>query len=62
LDIITYALSKKYTDDAIAGGAQKGKNCTISSIDPITGGHRVTFQWTLDNGTVQTDYVDVMDG
>jgi hypothetical protein len=63
LDIVTYALSKKYTDNSIAGGgAVKGKNCIVSSIDPITGGHRVTFQWTLDNGTVQTDYVDVMDG
>lgn len=63
LDIITYALSKKYTDNSIAGGgALKGKNCIVSSIDPISGGHRVTFQWTLDNGTIQTDYVDVMDG
>lgn len=62
-DKITYALCKKYADNAVAGaGAIKGKNCVISSIDPITGGNRVTFQWTLDNGTVQTDTMDVMDG
>ena len=58
-----YAILKKYTDNSIAGGgAIKGKNCTITSIVPITGGNRVTFQWTLDNGTVQTDTMDVMDG
>jgi len=58
-----YALCKKYTDDTVAGGgAIKGKNCVISAITPITGGTRLTFQWTLDNGTVQTDDVDVMNG
>jgi len=58
-----YALSKTYTDATVeGGGALKGKNCTISSITDITGGHRVTFQWTLDNGTVQTDTMDVIDG
>ncbi len=63
LSIETLAVAKKYTDDSIAGGgALKGKNCVITSIASITGGHRVTFQWTLDNGTVQTDTMDVMDG
>mgnify|MGYP007012608829 CR=1 FL=1 len=58
-----YALSKKYTDDEVAGGgAIKGKNCIVKSLTAITGGHRVTFEWTLDNGTVQSDYIDVMDG
>lgn len=58
-----YALCKKYTDNSIAGGgAIAGKNCVITSIVPITGGNRITFQWTLDNGTVQTDTLDVMDG
>lgn len=58
-----YALCKKYTDDSIAGGGiSAGKNCTISDISAITGGNRVTFQWTLDNGTVKTDTMDVMDG
>lgn len=61
--IQAYALAKKYTDDSLAGGgAVAGKNCTIESIEPITGGNRITFQWTLDNGTIKTDTLDVMDG
>lgn len=63
VDAKTLAASKKYTDTTVAGGgAIKGKNCTVDSITPITGGNRVTFKWTLDNGTVQTAYIDVMDG
>ena len=58
-----YALLKKYTDDSIAGGGiSAGKNCTIKSITAITGGNRVEFEWTLDNGTVKTETMDVMDG
>ena len=57
------AIAQAYTDTEIAGGgAIKGKNCVIDSITEITGGHRVTFKWTLDNGTVQTGTMDVMDG
>ena len=63
IDAKTLALSKKYTDEEVAGGgAIKGKNCTVDSIAPITGGQRVTFKWTLDNGTVQTGTMDVMNG
>ena len=61
--IMALGASKKYTNESIlGGGVQKGKNCTIDSITPITGGNRVTFKWTLDNGTVQTGTMDVMDG
>ena len=64
MDILTYALAKKYTDDSIAGtgGTIKGKNCTIQSITPITGGNRITFAWEDDEGTAQTSTLDVMDG
>ena len=63
LDILTYALSKKYTDNSMAGGGiSAGKNCTVDSIEEISGGNRVTFKWTLDNGTVKTGTMDVMDG
>ena len=63
IDKITYAAAKKYTDKTVlGGGAIKGKNCTVDSIMAITGGHRVTFKWTLDDGSVQTGYMDVMDG
>lgn len=57
------AIANQYTDDTvIGGGAIKGKNCTIESIEPISGGQRVTFKWTLDDGTEQTTTMDVMNG
>ena len=57
------AVSKNYTNKTVVGGgALKGKNCTVTSIAPIAGGNRVTFQWTLDDGTVQTDTLDVFNG
>ena len=63
IDSKTLAAARKYTDQSVAGGgAIKGKNCVVDSIISITGGHRVTFKWTLDDGTVQTNYMDVMDG
>ena len=63
LDLIVYSMSNKYTDDEVAGGgAIRGKNCVIDSITDIEGGHKVTFKWTLDNGTVQTGYMNVMNG
>lgn len=63
MDLITYALAKKYTDETVGGGGTiKGKNCTISDISPITGGNRVTFAWELDDGTAQTETLDVMNG
>ena len=63
MDVIDIALSKSYTDVSMeGGGAVQGKNCTISSITDITGGHRITFSWTLDDGTAETATMDVMDG
>ena len=61
--ITAYTLSQNYTDESIAGaGAIKGSPCTISSITDIEGGHRVTFSWTLADGTEKTETMDVMDG
>ena len=38
MDLISYALAKKYVDKTmLGGGAVVGKNVTISSIVPITG-------------------------
>lgn len=64
MDIITYALSKKYTDNSILGttGPLKGKPCTISSITNIEGGHRITFLWYDNSGSSHTSTMDVMDG
>ena len=58
-----YAASNKYTSETVeGGGAVKGKNCTIESITELDGGQRVTFKWTLDDGTVKTASMDVLDG
>lgn len=55
LDNETLAAAKSYTKKTVVGGgAIKGKNCTIDSIVDIEGGHRITFKWTLDDGTVAT--------
>lgn len=57
------AIANQYTDETVeGGGAIKGKNCTIDSIEPISGGQRVTFKWTLDDGTEQTGVMDVPNG
>ena len=63
------AASKSYTDETVVGGgALKGKNCTVSSIADIPAtsekpaGQRVTFSWTLDDGTEQTGTMDVYNG
>lgn len=58
-----YAASNKYTAETVeGGGAVKGKNCTIESITELDGGQRVNFKWTLDDGTVKTASMDVLDG
>lgn len=61
--IVALRMAKEYVDQSISGGgASVGKNVTISSIDKIEGGNRITFQYTLDNGDVKTSTLDVMDG
>lgn len=63
LEILTLGSSKTYTRESLlGGGAVVGKNVTIASITPIEGGNRVTFSYTLDDGTVKTSTMDVMDG
>lgn len=62
-DVVSYAASNKYTDETVeGGGALKGKNCVVESIEKIEGYTRVHFKWTLDDGTVQRQYTDVPDG
>lgn len=63
MDVITLSAAKKYVEEtALGGGAIAGKNVTISSIRPITGGNRITFSYTLDDGTVKTSSLDVING
>ncbi len=58
-----YAILLKYIDDTLEGaGALKGASCQIQSITEITGGHRITFAWELNDGTSQTSTLDVMNG
>lgn len=45
-----------------AGGQIAGKSVQISKIEPIVGGNRITFTYTLDNGTLQNSYLEVMNG
>ncbi len=62
-NITILALAKGYTNETvIGGGAIKGKNCVIESIENIEGGHKVTFLWTLDDGTEQRETMNVMNG
>ena len=53
-----FALSRKYTDDSIAGaGAIKGAPCEIQSIEDGV----VTFLWEDTNGNQHTLGLDVGD-
>lgn len=63
INIETLVAAKKFTSETVlGGGAVVGKNVTISSITPIDGGNRITFSYTLDNGTTKTSTLDVMNG
>lgn len=47
MDILTYSLSKKHTEETVVGlGALKGAPCTIQSIVEDDSGKLVTFKWT----------------
>ena len=52
-------VTKKISD---TGNIQCGKNVQVSKIEPIIGGNRVTFTYTLDDGTQENSYLEVMNG
>lgn len=63
ISIETLVAAKKFTSETVlGGGAVVGKNVAISSITPIDSGNRITFSYTLDNGTTKTSTLDVMNG
>lgn len=63
MDVISYALSKRYCDETVIGlGYLKGANCTIKSIVHQDGINTVTFEWTATNGTTRTQDMIVYDG
>ena len=64
MDIISFALSKKYTaDTADSLGSLRGAPATIDGVvDNADGTHTVTFGWTGTSGTHQTTSMTVKDG
>lgn len=63
MDNITLAAAKKYTKDSLLGaGALIGKSVQISKIEPIIGGNRITFTYTLDDGNQKNSVLEVMNG
>lgn len=61
--IVALNKTKKYVNDTLLGaGAIVGKNVQVSKIEPIKGGNRVTFTYTLDNGKQENSYLEVMNG
>lgn len=69
MDIISFALSRRYTDDSLIGlGALKGANCTIKSVVPVLDAdgneiaNEVTFEWTATDGTKETKMITVKNG
>lgn len=63
IDDVTLILAKNYVDESlIGGGAVKGKNCVIQKIESDEEKSVITFSWTLDDGTVKTDSITVMNG
>ena len=64
MDILSWLLARKYTDNSILGiaGALSGKNCTIEAATHTGNSTIVTFKWTADNGTVRRTNITVLDG
>ena len=60
MDILTYALSKSYTDKALLGiGALKGAPCTIKSQTETDDSYIITFEWTDTSGASQTSELTI---
>ena len=63
MDIVSYALSKKYVAKSLDGlGALKGANCIIESVETVPEGNRVTFSWTGISGATETTTILVKNG
>ena len=63
MDILTYALAKKYVTQSLDGlGAVKGANCTIKSTTQKDDGTEIVFEWTGISGTKETTTILVKNG
>lgn len=60
MDVLTYAMARKYVNDTVNGlGAVKGAPCTISSIVEDSDGSTITFSWTGIDDTTQTQTLKI---
>lgn len=56
MDVVTKALSEKYTDDSLKGlGALKGAPCEINKIEELDIGISVEFKWVDSTNTTHTE-------
>ena len=63
LSAVTYALSKRYTDNSLIGiGALKGAPCKVASVIKKDGQNIITLRWTDDLGTDHDTKVYIDDG
>lgn len=63
MDIVTYALSKKYTQKSLDGlGALKGANCVITKTEVTDKGTEITFEWKSYNDVKETTTILVKNG
>lgn len=63
LDLRTLAAAKTYTDESLlGGGAIKGANAVIAQIKRGATENEVVFEWTLADGSKQTDSIIVKNG
>ena len=63
LSAVTYAVSKKYTDEtAIQFGGLKGAPCKVKSVKKENGQNIVTLEWKNDDGDTRESKVYINDG
>lgn len=63
MDIITYALSKKYTEKmADSLGSLKGAPCTIKKVTEKDNGVDITFEWIGKSGASETTTIFIKNG
>jgi len=63
LSAVTYAVSKKYTDEtAIQFGGLKGAPCKVKSVKKENGQNIVTLEWKNDDGDTRESKVYIDDG
>ena len=63
MDIVTYALSKKYTEKSLKGvGALKGAPCRVTAIEEVEGGNKITLSWTDIDGKTLSESLIVKNG